>query len=81
MSTLTMSRPTVLSPGCGCDGYFKSVMQGLGAECNICGEGVNVALDIEPHLEDGERLVWVPDTDGEGHDRGLVLAYFTEEIV
>jgi hypothetical protein len=80
--TLTISAPNVLSPGCGCEpAYFRQVDGNSDhAACNICGQDVTVSIDIARHLDSGEHLVWINGTDGEGFDRGLVLAYFVEEI-
>jgi hypothetical protein len=43
------------------------------AACSVCAEVWCVSLDIERHLEPGERVVWL-DRDGL-----TVLGYFTED--
>ena len=78
-ATLFVSQPTILSPGCGCDGgvFLRQGTDRVSpfAECSVCREAVSIYADITPYLADDERLVWVADSVGRE-----VLAYFTESI-
>ena len=78
-ATLFVSQPTILSPGCGCDGgvFLRQGTDHVSplAECSACREAVSICADITPYLADDERLVWVADSVGRE-----VLAYFTEMI-
>lgn len=74
--TLTVTAPVALASGC-CDAPF--VKRGPDtAECPACGDMFAVAHDITRHMDPGERLVWIEDTN-ETRFTVEILAYFTEE--
>lgn len=82
MSTLTITESVALSPDCGCKGGRLVAFNTPGfAFCNLCGRTVSLKEDVEPHLDKGERLVWINRlirlSNGFTYD-GIVLAYFTE---
>lgn len=73
-AVLSVSGPTALSPSCGCwPACYVRTESGDIARCSVCADPVSLSCDVEPYLEEGERLVWVADAAGRD-----ALAYFTE---